>query len=228
MAHDFARLGRHLGYSYTDVELLTQALSHRSTGKNNNERLEFLGDAVLSFIITRALYQRFPTAPEGQLSQMRAKLVKGKTLAAIAKEFALGDFLILGGGELKSGGHRRESILADALEALIGAMYLDGGIDVTRERVLQWYGPRLDAIKPSDHAHKDAKTSLQELLQSRKFPVPTYNLVDTRGSEHQQIFEVECSIEPTTQTFSGQGSSRRAAEQVAAASALDFLEQSGF
>lgn len=228
MSQNLARLGRQLGYDYNDVELLKQALSHRSAGKNNNERLEFLGDAILSFIIAQSLYQRFPAASEGQLSQMRAKLVKGKTLAAIAREFSLGDFLMLGPGELKSGGHRRESILADALEALIGAMYLDAGIDVTRERVLTWFESRLAKIQPSDHANKDAKTTLQELLQARKCQVPSYQLVYTLGSEHQQTFEVECSIEPTQQTFSGQGSSRRAAEQVAAGKALEFLEQSGF
>lgn len=225
MERDLARLERLLGYTFRDVELLKRALSHRSIGKDNNERLEFLGDAILSFIISNSLFQRFGKAPEGQLSQMRAKLVKGKTLAVIAREFSLGDYLILGSGELRSGGHRRESILADTLEALIGAIYLDGGIDVTRARVLAWFDQRLASIEPADNANKDAKTTLQEWLQAKRYPLPDYTVVATTGSDHQQVFEVECRIEPSSQPFTGQGSSRRAAEQMAAGQALAFLQR---
>lgn len=225
MTSDFSRLARCIGYCYKDSNLLERALSHRSVGKNNNERLEFLGDSVLSFIISQALFERFPNAAEGQLSQMRATLVKGKTLAAIARGFSLGDFLILGSGEMKSGGHRRDSILADTLEALIGAMYIDGGIEVTRDCVLNWFATRLDAIVPSDHANKDAKTRLQEWLQAERRPLPEYTLVGTSGNDHQQQFEVLCLIALSEQPFSGRGSSRRAAEQQAAGEALAWLQR---
>lgn len=215
---------KRLGYEYQDQALVELALSHRSVGKNNNERLEFLGDSILNFIIADALFQQFPAAREGQLSQMRAQLVKGKTLAEIGREFSLGDHLILGPGELKSGGHRRESILADAVEALIGAMYIDGGMGITRQTVLEWFGDRLAQIEPAEDANKDAKSRLQEWLQARKKPLPSYTLVNTTGSDHQQCFEIQCQIEALNQQFSGQGSSRRIAEQAAAQSALEALQ----
>lgn len=218
-------LGARLGYQYQNEELVERALSHRSVGKNNNERLEFLGDSILNFVIGDALFHRFPSAKEGQLSQMRAQLVKGKTLAAIARGFSLGDYLILGPGELKSGGHRRDSILADTVEALIGAMYLDGGPEMTRKTVLGWFGERLQAIQPDENANKDAKTRLQEWVQARQQPLPVYTLVDTRGSDHQQSFVVECEITLSDRVFSGEGRSRRAAEQAAAQSALRALAE---
>lgn len=223
--HDkYSGLGRHIGYHFNNEELVEQALSHRSAGKKNNERLEFLGDSILGFIISTRLYEQFPAAREGQLSQMRARLVRGKTLAAIAKTFSLGDYLILGPGELKSGGHRRESILADTLEALIGAMYLDGGPEVTRRTVLGWYDERLKTIPVADDANKDAKTRLQEYLQAKRQPLPKYRLVNTRGSDHQQSFLVECAISLSKSAFHGEGSSRRGAEQAAAQAALTFLD----
>lgn len=214
-----------LGYQFRDDSLLELALSHRSIGKQNNERLEFLGDSILSFIISNALYQQFPEAKEGQLSQMRARLVKGKTLAQVAKTFAMGDYLLLGPGELKSGGHRRESILADSVEAIIGAIYLDSELATVEPVVLQWFKGRLDAIVPDEQANKDAKTQLQEWLQARKQPLPVYQLVNTTGSDHQQHFEVECHVGVTSKPFQGAGQSRRAAEQDAAKSALATLQE---
>jgi len=216
-------LARRLGYQFRDFALAEQALTHRSFGSGHNERLEFLGDSLLNFLIAEALYQRFPTVREGDLSRMRAKLVKGETLAEIAREFELGEWLNLGPGELKSGGHRRDSILADAVEALIGAIYLDGGIDACRERVLDWFGPRLHEVSPGE-VNKDPKTRLQELLQARQRPLPIYHLVDTRGDAHNQQFAVECELASLDLRFSGVGNSRRSAEQSAAQAAIDHLQ----
>lgn len=161
------RLCRTLGYEFTKVELLTQALTHRSAANKHNERLEFLGDSILSIVISDALYHQFPKATEGDLSRMRATLVRGDTLAIIAQEFKLGEYLLLGPGELKSGGHRRESILADAVEAIIGAIYLDSDLECCRKLLLQWYETRLKEIQPGIN-QKDAKTLLQEHLQGFK------------------------------------------------------------
>jgi ribonuclease-3 len=216
-------LTRCLGYDFRDPALLELALSHRSVGASNNERMEFLGDSILNFVIGEALYQQFPRCREGELSQMRAQLVNGLTLAEIAREFGLGDYLRLGPGELKSGGYRRESILADAVEALIGAIYLDAGMTICRERILSWYAARLQLVSPLS-ANRDAKSLLQELLQSRKKPLPFYHLVATSGEDHQQLFEVECEIAHLSQRFRGCGSNRRAAEQAAAQSALDQMQ----
>lgn len=215
---------KRLGYEFSDLGLVDLALSHRSVGANNNERLEFLGDSIVNFLIGEALFKKYPKAREGDLSQMRAQLVKGATLAEIARDFNLGDFLNLGPGELKSGGYRRESILADAVEALIGAMYLDGGMSVCREQVLQWYHSRLEEISPQAD-NKDAKSLLQEFLQSRKQALPKYRLAETTGSDHQQQFFVECEIEQLQQAVKGCGSNRRAAEQDAAQQALVLLDQ---
>ena len=218
------RLINRLGYDFSDSSLVDLALSHRSVGGNNNERLEFLGDSIVNFLIAEALFQKFPRSREGELSQMRAQLVKGVTLAELAREFELGDYLKLGPGEMKSGGFRRESILADTVEALIGAIYLDGGMEICRERVLCWYATRLEAISPQG-ANKDAKSKLQELLQSRNNDLPRYRLVQTTGDAHQQQFEVECEISFLKQGFHGSGSNRRAAEQVAAQLALIHLQK---
>lgn len=217
------RLVKRLGYEFKDLSLIDTALSHRSVGASNNERLEFLGDSLLNFIIAEALFDQFPECREGALSQMRSQLVKGVTLAEIAKEFELGDNLNLGSGELKSGGFRRESILADAVEALIGAIYIDGGMKICREKVLDWYRTRLKKIT-SHHSEKDAKTRLQELLQSRQKDLPRYHLVQTQGDDHQQTFDIECEIKKLDKRFRGAGTSRRAAEQAAAADALNYLE----
>lgn len=208
-----------MGYQFKDEALLELALRHRSVGSNNNERVEFLGDSILNFVIAEALFKKFPDCREGTLSQMRAQLVRGKTLAEIAMEFELGDCLVLGPGEMKSGGHRRESILADAVEALIGVIYLDAGLETCQQRVLDWYASRLQDISPEE-GNKDSKTLLQEYLQSRKKALPVYHLVTTSGSDHQQQFDVECEIAHLRQRFKGRGSSRKVAEQLAAEAAL--------
>lgn len=217
-------LTQRLGYEFRDFDLVEQALTHRSYGGEHNERLEFLGDSIVNFVIGETLYQQFPEAREGDLSRMRARLVKGSTLAAIAREYQVGDCLNLGPGELKSGGHRRESILADALEALVGAMYLDGGLETCRRRILTWYQERLLKIRPGD-VNKDAKTRLQEWLQARRQPLPVYHLCAAHGEEHNQQFEVECQVAAIEENFKGSGGSRRAAEQAAAAAALSRLQE---
>lgn len=198
------------------------ALTHRSFAGRNNERLEFLGDAILNFVAGEALFERFPQAREGQLSRLRARLVKGETLAVLARGFELGEYLRLGSGELKSGGFRRESILADALEALIGAIYLDAGMDVARARVLDWLTNELDGLTLVD-TNKDPKTRLQEFLQSRAAELPRYEVVDIQGEPHCRTFFVQCEIALLTDKTQGQGASRRIAEQVAAAAALVAL-----
>lgn len=213
-----------LGYSFKDESLVDLALSHRSVGAKNNERLEFLGDSIVNFLMAKALFEKFPNCREGELSQMRAQLVKGKTLAKIAREFGVGEFLILGPGEMKSGGHRRESILADSVEALIGAIFLDGGMAACETHVMTWYRSRLQEISPQGGI-KDAKTLLQEWLQARKKPLPVYHLCQTHGSDHQQSFQVECEIQHLQQRFSGEGSAIRVAEQASAQRALDVLLQ---
>lgn len=223
MKQNLVPLIRAIGHQFTDPELLELALTHRSHGNKNNERLEFLGDSIVNFLIAEDLYQRFPQAREGQLSRLRARQVKGATLAEVAREFKLGDYLRLGSGELKSGGYRRESILADALEAVIGAIYLDAGMDVVRQRVLSWFEPRLDAMTLSD-TQKDPKTRLQEYLQSRQQPLPRYEVINVEGEAHAQVFTVECVIEQLDYRPLGIGSSRRFAEQEAAEKALQALE----
>ncbi len=223
MHSDNNRLIKRLGYPFTDESLVDRALSHRSVGSVNNERLEFIGDSIVNFLMAEALFNQFPDSREGELSQMRAQLVKGATLAEIAREFELGDFLHLGPGELKSGGHRRDSILADAVEALIGAMYLDGGMDACRKHVNVWYQSRLESISPRQEI-KDAKSRLQEYLQGRGRSLPKYHVRETTGCDHQQEFTVECEIEHLKQRFEGVGSSRRSAEQAAAQAAIDHLQ----
>lgn len=198
------------------------ALTHRSFAGRNNERLEFLGDAILNFVAGEALFQRFPLAREGQLSRLRARLVKGETLAILARGFDLGEYLRLGSGELKSGGFRRESILADALEALIGAIYLDTGMDAARDRVLAWLSNEIEGLTLVD-TNKDPKTRLQEFLQARASDLPQYEVVDIQGEPHCRSFLVECQVALLNDKTRGQGASRRIAEQVAAAAALIAL-----
>lgn len=222
MSPNLSRLERKLGYSFKDQGLMVLALTHRSFAGRNNERLEFLGDAILNFVAGEALFQRFPQAREGQLSRLRARLVKGETLAVLARGFELGEYLRLGSGELKSGGFRRESILADALEALIGAIYLDAGMDAARERVLDWLTGELDGLTLVD-TNKDPKTRLQEFLQSRACELPRYEVVDVQGEPHCRTFMVECQVALLNEKTLGQGGSRRIAEQVAAAAALIAL-----
>ncbi len=217
-----SRLERRLGYTFNDPTLKDLALTHRSYKGANNERLEFLGDAILSFIIAEHLFHKFPMAKEGQLSRLRALLVKGVTLAKFGKEFELGDHLNLGAGELKSGGFRRDSILADAVESLIGAIYLDSDHETCRRVVLHWYRERLDKLSLSD-TEKDPKTRLQEYLQSLKKPLPRYEVLDVSGEAHNQTFSVQCEIESLELQTRGEGGSRRYAEQQAAKKALELL-----
>ena len=220
-----ARLQRALGHEFSDPQLLTRALTHRSAGSHNNERLEFLGDSILNHTVAEALYHRFPTASEGDMSRMRAALVSGDCLAEVARELNLGDCLVLGQGERKSGGHRRGSILADAFEALIGAILLDSGIDECRACVLQLFAQRLEQIKAG--AAKDAKTELQEYLQGRGNPLPVYELLELLGDDHNQQFNVACRLRNPALVVLGSGSSRRRAEQAAARSALERLAAHG-
>lgn len=210
---------RAVGHRFSHPELLRQALTHRSHGSPHNERFEFLGDSVLNCVIATLLFQRFQSLREGELSRLRANLVRQDTLAELAQNLRLGDHLRLGEGELKSGGFRRPSILADALEAVFGAIYLDAGFEAASAVVARLYEPLLAGIDPKQSA-KDAKTELQELLQARKLALPTYSLLATRGEAHAQEFEVECVIASLGISVAGSGSSRRNAEQAAARSAI--------
>lgn len=217
-------LGKRLNYQFANPLLLDNALTHRSAGSRNNERLEFLGDAVLNFVIASELYARFPEAAEGELSRLRASLVKQDTLAILARSADLGSRLKLGSGELKSGGHRRDSILADALEAVLGAVYLDGGFDACRQLIQALYQERLDSL-PTATSLTDPKTRLQEYLQSRRMPLPMYDVVEVSGEAHAQTFTVECRFERggKSEITRGIGSSRRRAEQDAAQQALKLI-----
>jgi len=217
------RLCRTLGYDFNELALLEHALTHRSAASKHNERLEFLGDSILSIIISDALFHQFPKATEGDLSRMRATLVCGKMLAEIGFEFKLGDYLYLGPGELKSGGFRRESIIADAVEAIIGAVYLDSDLEKCRNLVLKWYMSRLATIEPINQ--KDPKTLLQELLQGFKKPLPVYKVTDIKGEAHEQTFTIECYVEELRNPVVGVASSRRKAEQLAAAQALELIKR---
>jgi ribonuclease-3 len=216
------RLEQALGHVFFAPELLRQALTHRSHGSPHNERLEFLGDAVLNCAMASLLFHRFPSLREGELSRQRANLVCQESLAEIAQSLGLGDYLRLGEGELKSGGFQRPSILADALEALIGAIHLDAGFEAAQNAIGRLYAPLLDRLDPKASG-KDAKTALQELLQGRKLPLPQYVLLATRGEAHAQEFEVECSVGSLGVSACGKGGSRRVAEQVAARAAMDKL-----
>jgi len=217
-----ARLQRALGYFFNDTGLLELALTHRSVGGGNYERLEFLGDSIVNHIVAEALYHKFPDAREGELSRMRAALVRGESLAEIARELTLGDHLLLGSGERKSGGKRRASILADALESVAGAILLDADVETCRRCVLGWFGSRLEGLS-IEHARKDAKTRLQEFLQGRQRPLPAYELLDVQGDDHKQQFHVACRLAKPALVAEGSGSSRRKAEQAAARDALDRL-----
>lgn len=210
-----AGLARRIGYDFKSESLLTQALTHRSFSAVNNERLEFLGDSVLNCVVANLLYQRFPKLPEGDLSRLRAHLVKEATLSGIASGLALGDHIQLGEGELKSGGWRRPSILADAMEAIIGAVFLDAGFPEAEGVVGRLYAPLLENLDPKSIG-KDPKTLLQEYLQGRKLALPEYLLVATEGEAHCQTFRVECRIPALKVSAQGEGGSRRIAEQQAA------------
>jgi ribonuclease-3 len=211
------------GHAFSEPGLLRQALRHRGAGAPHNERMEFLGDALVNLIIAEALHARWPRADEGALTRARAALVRESALAEVARTLGLGDALELGPGELKTGGHRRDSILADALEAVVAAIHLDAGFETCKAVVLPWFEPALAALAVGK-VEKDPKTRLQEWLQGRQFGRPEYALLETRGDEHERVFVVRCRVaEPATEA-SGEGPSIRAAEQVAASAVLAGLE----
>ncbi|MDJ0892170.1 MAG: ribonuclease III, partial [Gammaproteobacteria bacterium] len=209
------RFSKRIRHQFSDQGLLEQALTHRSAGSPHNERLEFLGDAILNFVIAEELYRRFASAREGELTRLRATLVRGATLSALARELELGAHLRLGSGELKSGGRERDSILADGFEALVGAIYQDGGMQACRQFIGDAYERTLSALS-LQRATKDPKTRLQEWLQSRQMPLPDYSVLVVEGAAHHQKFTVECRISELGLLTQGQGGSRRKAEQDAA------------
>ncbi len=212
-----------IGHAFADQGLLAQALTHRSAGAPHNERLEFLGDSVVNLLVAETLFHRWPKADEGALTRARAELVREAALAVIARELQLGERLTMGPGEMKSGGHRRDSILADALEAVVAAIYLDAGFEACRAVVLPWFEESLAAL-PVGRPEKDAKTRLQEWLQARQRPLPVYELVSESGDDHAKLFLARCSTQDPSLTADGEGTSRRNAEQVAAAALLDKLD----
>lgn len=217
------RFQQRLGYSFSDAGLLVQALTHRSHGSPHNERLEFLGDGLLNCVMAELLFHRFRRFPEGDLSRLRANLVNQASLAEIAADLQVGDMLLLGEGELKSGGFRRPSILADALEALFGAIYLDAGFAQVRTVIESLYRARLDSL-PDAIPGKDPKTALQELLQGRRMDTPRYRVVQIAGQAHQQLFRVICEIDALGLSAEGEGSSRKAAEQDAASKVRALID----
>ncbi len=217
------KLSKKLGYQFKEPALLKQALTHRSAKGVHNERLEFLGDSILNFVIAQVLYEMFPKSSEGELTRMRSSLVKGVTLAEIARGFHLGEHLILGPGELKSGGFRRDSILEDAIEAIVGAIFLDADINTVQKVVLNWFAQRLASIKPGQE-QKDPKSLLQEYLQGRKIALPQYDVIQITGQSHQQEFTVRCSSEKLNVEVITKGTSRRKAEQEAAQQLLEKIK----
>jgi len=221
---DLAELERRLGHTFADPQLARQALTHRSFGTPHNERLEFLGDSLLNCAVATLLYERFPRLPEGDLSRLRAALVNQRSLAEVAAALGLGEKLRLGEGELKSGGFRRPSILADAVEALLGAIFLDAGFEAVRKAVALLLAEKIEsaAEKPVD---KDPKTALQEHLQGRGLALPRYSVQKTEGEAHEQTFVVECRVDDLGLAATGTGASRRAAEQAAASEVLEQLEK---
>ncbi len=221
MIDKLEELEKKLGYHYSNRDYLKHALTHRSMGKTyNNERFEFFGDSILGVVISRHLFEKFEQVDEGILSRMRSSLVKEETLAEIAHGFKLSDYLIMGHGEMKSGGFRRDSILADAVEAIICSIYLDSGhnLELVDKLLMIWFGDRLDTIVPGEQ--KDPKSRLQEYLQGRKLSLPTYEVFNINGDQHNQHFTVTCRVELFNEVFTGIGTSRRRAEQNAAAKVL--------
>lgn len=216
------QLSNKLGYQYKDIAFLQHALTHRSMGANNNERLEFLGDSLVNFMIADVLFHQFDRLPEGDMSRVRAHLVKGDTLAIIGREYQLSDYLVLGPGELKSGGFRRDSIIADAVEAIIASVYEDGGLDACRELVTRFYAKRLKELDPKN-VGKDPKTRLQEFLQSKNEDLPEYTIISVNGAAHNQEFTVSCYVGKLNSKFEAVATNRRKAEQKAAEIALEAL-----
>jgi len=219
-----SKLEKAIDYKFRDETLLDIALTHRSIGQGNNERLEYLGDAALGFVIADAIFHKFPQASEGELTRLRASLVKGETLAMLGRELNLGDYIKLGPGERKSGGWRRDSILANTLEAIIGAVYLDADMEVCRKCVNSLYRQLIAEVSP-DKLNKDPKTTLQELLQSRKLELPEYQVISETGEAHERLFEIACVIKEQGISVQGEGRSKRVAEQSAAEKALPELEK---
>jgi len=218
-----------INYTFSNQQHLTLALSHRSSGSINNERLEFLGDSILGFVIANELYQNFPKISEGELSRLRARIVKGTTLTEVALELGLGEYVLLGPGEKKSGGHNRDSILADTVEAIIGAIYLDAGIDAASSAILRLFSTKLKELTLED-AKKDPKTQLQELLQGRKLEVPEYHILETLGAAHNQTFKVRCDVvlkDDSLLETQAVASSRRKSEQQSAQQMLEKLLERG-
>lgn len=226
MIRDPKILSKRLGLSFNDPDLFTMALTHRSAGAKNNERLEFLGDSILGFVIAEDLFDRFPEASEGVLSRLRANLVNQSSLAELARRHQFGDYLLLGSGELKSGGFRRESILSDALEAVIGALYLDQGVEACTQWIRELFQAKLRSLT-LDNWQKDPKTQLQELMQSKRLELPEYTLLTMSGLPHEQTFKVKCTIPLLKDACIGTGVSRKRAEQAAAEKMLQLLEKAG-
>jgi ribonuclease-3 len=218
----FAELETRIGYRFVRTEFLQLALTHRSFGAQNNERLEFLGDALLDFGVAEQLYRRFPRLREGDLSRLRASLVRGETLAEVGREFGLGEFLRIGKGEALSGGRARDSILADTVEAILGGIVLDAGVDTALATLGRWFEGRLEALDPGV-SHKDPKTELQEYLQARRLALPVYQMTTRSGDDHALWFSVECQVAGLARAVEGSGRSRRIAEQQAARAALKQL-----
>ncbi|NTS76422.1 ribonuclease III [Catenovulum sp. SM1970] len=213
-----------IGYQFNDQSLLVTALTHRSAKGDHNERLEFLGDSILSYVIAEVLFEKFPRSDEGELTRMRSTLVRGETLTQMANDFGLSEYLILGPGEMKSGGKRRSSILEDAFEAIIGAIYLDSDMVQTKQKILDWYQEKLATIQPGQ-SQKDSKTQLQEWLQQRKHALPVYEVTQITGQEHNQTFTVSCSVDDLGHKVQAKGTSRRKAEQEAARLVLQQINQ---
>ena len=223
MTSNLLKLEKAIGYTFNDPKLLRQALSHRSIDGDNNERLEFLGDSVLGLVITNYLYCNLKSIDEGELSKLRSNIVCGKTLATVASNLNLGSYLFLGVGEKKSGGHFRESILGDALEALIGAIFLDANLNQAEDCIIEWFKSSIEKALLKDN-NKDAKTSLQEWLQKRGYSLPVYKLVASHGDPHSKTFTIECTLEQFKLTASDCGLSRKAAEQLVASKLLSSLK----
>ncbi|WP_262965923.1 ribonuclease III [Methylobacter psychrophilus] len=217
-------LCRKLGLKFNNPQFFTMALTHRSASSNNNERLEFLGDSILGFVIAQKLYDIFPEASEGVLSRLRASLVNQTSLAELAREHHLGDYLLMGSGELKSGGFRRDSILSDALEAIMGALFKDQGIEFCQQWIELLFAKKLSQLS-LDNWQKDPKTQLQELMQSKKLVLPEYTLITMSGLAHEQMFKVKCTIPLIKDTCIGTGISRKRAEQSAAELMLELLKK---
>jgi ribonuclease-3 len=217
-------LSKKLGLTFSDPQLFALALTHRSASAKNNERLEFLGDAILGFVIAQKLYDRFPEASEGTLSRLRASLVNESSLAALARQHQLGDYLVLGSGELKSGGFRRDSILSDAMEAVMGALFKDQGIVACQQWIEQLFAEKLAGLSTLS-GQKDPKTQLQELMQARKLELPEYTLISMSGLSHEQTFSVKCTIPILSDTTVGAGITRKKAEQAAAEKMLELLHK---